>query len=1186
MGGILTAMPTAFDIVETSIEPGLSVIEASAGTGKTYAISRLVPRLLLERTVTRLREILLVTFTNDAASELSDRVRGVLEKLHARPEPDEAQSDPGAHALRQKFQTREDREIIARALLDIDQLGVSTIHSFCLRTLQTEGTLCGLPVIPELVPDAEALIDETLYELWKTKVAGNEFLAAIAAAQEWNPGADLGLVKQVIGVDDPETLPPLRPLDEVLSELKAGAGRFTGEMLSELTSLAANVTSWNSAAKDEEFRGKQFTNLQESANFFAWLEAVSWLPQIAAGKGGLISARGAANKALIAQAAQLQAVNLAREMSALYWQLSWHWGLDCARTVRQTVVAALRKNRQITYDGLISTLRNALRSEKTGPQLKARLREQYKVALIDESQDTDPRQFEIFRGIFSGPGSEASRMVLIGDPKQAIYEFRGADVNTYLDARARAGDNVYSLSKTFRSPQSLVNVVNAVFKRQGSLLKDGLDFTPATSGLDGDIYLEADGADPDVRLEAWVVPDEQADDYSNAGKRLALIAGCVASEIVRLLRDGARIVRGGETKPVKPGDFAVLVSDRFEAAAMIDAFQARRVPAIQAKAADILTTDEAGEMLVVLRAVEEPRRSDRRAAALSTRLMGRTDADIRRIRDDAEEDDAVLEKFLRWQSTFYRRGIAAALAEIDDEEKMTLRLAGTRQGERRVTNLRQLGDLLQEASHNVGNRPGHLVRWFAQEIAGIDSGGETEERQQQLESDAQAVKIVTMHSAKGLEYNLVFCPFLWTSRNIKRSGSVKVLARSGQPPLLVNLDLVDDRTPYDRAIQRVALEDRLRLAYVAITRAKVKAWIFCGALSGKNPQPSALDWLLRVDEQPDFNTWFESTGTKPRGLLHKGGLDLLIAEGRGAIHQQAPPGLSNDECQPSGSSSAANFVALDAPEIPEPWVLTSFSSLTREKNPHGAGETVPGSAAAVPANPFFAAPGGAMVGTAIHDWIEGWDFSVPDASAVREHLRNYALPAIKGEQRPPFYECVAGMLEELRAAMFPGLDCTVADACPRAESSEWHFQIPIDDSLSARSLAAVFAGHGEDAYAAMLEALPAEELKGYLHGFLDRLAFHRGVWGVIDWKTNKLESGYGQDSLRSCAVQSHYLLQAHLYLVALRRFLGPRVPIAGAWLVFLRGVHCGSSDGILHIQPSEALMAGLDGLFSKPAAHS
>ena len=1180
-------MPAAFDIVKTPIVAGLSVIEASAGTGKTYAISRLVPRLLLERTVARLREILLVTFTNDAASELSDRVRGVLEKLHAKPEPDEEKSDPGAHALRQKFQSREDREVIARALLDIDQLGVSTIHSFCLRTLQTEGTLCGLPVVPEQVPDAEALIEEALYDLWKSKVAGSALLSAIAAAQQWNPAGDMALVKQVVGMDEIEALPPPRPLEDALRELEAGAGRFTKEMVAGLTSLAAKVSSWNKGAGDEAFRSQQFSSLREPEDFLSWTNAVSWLPKIAEGKAGLISARSAANKALIAEAAQLPAVLLAREMSALYWQLGWHWRLDCARAVRQTVAAALRKNRQITYDGLISTLRDALRSEKTGPLLRARLREQYKVALIDESQDTDPRQFEIFRAIFSCPGSDASRMVLIGDPKQAIYEFRGADVNTYLDARARAGDNVYSLSKTFRSPQPLVDAVNAVFQRNGSLLKDGLGFSPATSGLDGDIFLEAGGVDPAVRLEAWVVPDEQAGDYSNAGGRLRRISGCVASEIVRLLQGGARIARGREGRPVRPGDIAVLVSNRFEAAAMIDAFQARRVPAIQAKAADILTTDEAAELLVVLRAIEDPRRSDLRLAALSTRLMGRTAADIRRIREDAEEDEAALENFLRWQSALHRQGVAAALAEIDCDEKMTLRLAGTLQGERRVTNLRQLGDLLQEASHRFGNRLGHLVRWLAQEIAGVDSGGETEERQQQLESDAQAVKIVTMHSAKGLEYHLVFCPFLWTSRNNKKSkAGVNVLARPGQAPLLVNLDLVDDQSPYDRALARAALEDRLRLAYVAITRAKVKAWIFCGALSGKNPQASALDWLLRSEEPTDFDGWLERTGPAPRGLLHQEGLALLATGGGGAIRQQAPPEISPAPWQPSDSSSAAKLVALPAPEIPEPWVLTSFSSLTREKNPHGAGEVVSGSAEADPPNPLFQAPGGAMVGTAIHDWIEGWDFTGPDLAEVGEHLEKYPLPAPGAALGLPFHECVAGMLAELRAAVLPGLDCTVAAACPQAESSEWHFQLPIEKSLSARSLADVFATHGGSDYAAVLEALPAEELKGYLHGFLDRLAFHEGSWGVIDWKTNKLESGYGQDSLRSCAMQSHYLLQTHLYLVALRRFLGPQVPIAGAWLVFLRGVRSGSSDGILHIQPSAALMAGLDGLFSQPAARS
>lgn len=1177
-------MPTPFDIFQTPIDPGLSVIEASAGTGKTYAISRLVPRLLLERTVSRLREILLVTFTNDAASELSDRVRGVLEKLQASPGPDEEHSDPGVFVLRQHFHQREDREIIARALLDIDQLGVSTIHSFCQRILQTEGTLCGLPVMPDLIPDAEALIDEAVYDLWTTRLAGDELLAAVAAARNWDPADDLGFVKLALGLDAPEILPPARPLEVVLQELKEGPGQFTGEMVVELTQLAEKVVGWNQVADDEGLRALQFSHLRNPRDYPSWIAAVNWIPQLAKGKGGLISAKSAANKSLIAQMAGLPAVLLAQKMSALLDQLSWHWQLACAGNVRQSIADSLRSSRQITYDGLITTLRDALHSPGNGPALALRLRDQYKVALIDESQDTDPRQFDIFRTIFLGGDANSSRMVLIGDPKQAIYEFRGADVNTYLDARAEAGEKVFSLSQTFRSPQPLVQAVNTVFQRPGSLLKEGLTFSPAASGLTGDVFLEGDGSNPAVRLEAWIVPDEQAEEYSNSEKRLPRIAAMVASKIVGLLQGRARIVHtdGTPAHEVRPGDIAVLVSNRVEADAMIKALHARQVPAIQAKASDILASEEAGELLTVLRAMDEPRRSGLRMAALSTRLLGRTADDLRRIREDAAVDDALLAQFLRWQAVLHRQGVAAALAEMDDDEAVTLRLARIQQGERRVTNLRQLSDLLQAASLELGNRPGHLVRWFEQEIARTASGTGTEERQQQLESDAQAVKIVTMHAAKGLEYQLVFCPFLWSARKRKNDTHVKKLARPGHPPLLVNLDLVEDRAGYDRALERAALEDRLRLAYVAITRAKVKVWILGGAVSGTKAAPSALDWLLRTDPTPDFEAWFAETDSSARGCLHQVGLGTLIAEAGGVIEQNDLPSVSADSWQPSGAGSPPILSARNPPEIPAPWGMTSFSSLTREKNPHSGGDAAPGRSTATHTNPFFSAPGGVMVGTAIHDWIEQWDFSSPIPSAIREHLGRYPLPVPGGEAAVPMHACVEGMLEELRSTVLPGLDCPIATACPHPESSEWHFQLPIHDSLSARSLAAVFAAHGEADYAAALEALPAEELKGYLHGFLDRLPFFNGVWGVIDWKTNKLTDGYEAPSLLACAKQSHYLLQAHLYLVALRRFLGSEIPIAGAWLVFLRGIRSNSSDGILHIQPSGDLMNALDGLFAQP----
>jgi len=1188
----LSAMPTAFDFAGTPIDPGLSVIEASAGTGKTHAISHLVPRLLLERTASRLGEILLVTFTNDAARELSDRVRTVLEKLCADPRPDEILSDPGVHQLREKFPGPDERAIIARALLDIDQLAVSTIHSFCQRVVQTEGTLCGQPVIPELIADADGLIKEALYDLWKTRVAGNELASSIAAAQKWDPANDLRFVRQVLGLDDFEAEPPARAFGEVLQELKEGARQFTKEMVGELARLAQKVPHWNKAGGDDSFRNQQFSNLRNDENFSDWIDAVNWLPRMASAQGGMIPARGAANNALIRDAANLPVVLLARKMSGLYARLSWYWQFDCLADIRQTVSATLRKNRQITYDGLITTLRDALRSPEHGRRLAAHLRGQFKVALIDESQDTDPRQFEIFRAIFVGNETNPSdsRLVLIGDPKQAIYAFRGADVNTYLGARAQAEPRVFSLTKTFRSPEPLVRAVNALFQRPGSLLKDGLDCHPATSGVEGDVFLESGGADAGARMEAWIVAEENAADFSNADKRLPLIADTVASEIVRLLKAGARIVhRSGDgtvakSEPVHPGDFAILVGNRFEAAALMRALQARRVPAIQAKGADIMTSDEASELLVLLRAIEEPRRSSLRRAALATRLLGRNAKALRRLNENPHQDDEVLETFLHWQAVLQRRGIAAALAEMDCTEKTTLRLAGMQQGERRVTNLRQLTDLLQAASLECGNHPGHLVRWFGQEIARAGTRAETDERQQQLESDAQAVKIVTMHAAKGLEYNLVFCPFLWSARVIEKNKGAQTLSRKDRPALLVDPGLAENPSRWARDIARANLEDRLRLAYVAITRAKVKVWIWGGAVAGKATPASALDWLLRTREAPDFDAWCAALETEDRGEAHQSGLSALAAADGGSPIQLLPPPPRSDAIwQPMEGAPSLPLSSLASPEIPKPWVLTSFSALTREKNPHGSGETVAPQAPAAPqseANSFSSAPGGAMVGTAIHDWIERWDFSSPKTDALIRHLGNYPLP--ETDRGRPMHECVGGMLEDLRAAILPGLDCGIREACPRPEASEWHFQLPIRKSLSSHSLAQVFAAHGNPDYAALLAALPAEELNGYLHGFLDRLAFRNGVWEVLDWKTNKLLPDYGQDSLLTCAMQSHYLLQAHLYLVALRRYLGPENRIAGACLVFLRGIRAGTAEGILHLQPSDHLMRDLGKLFAPP----
>ncbi|MFZ4774141.1 MAG: UvrD-helicase domain-containing protein, partial [Terrimicrobiaceae bacterium] len=692
-------MKPDFDFAGEALEPGLSVIEASAGTGKTYAISHLVPRLLLDDSAANLGEILLVTFTNDAARELADRVRRVIEKLHAPPAPDEAVADAGLHRLREKFGAEKVHEVAGRALLDLDLLGVSTIHSFCQKVLQTEGTLCGLPAVPELIPDSAEIADRVLRDLWESLIAGNALHAAVASAMRWKLDEDLSFLKTALPLENPEPVPEAGGFESGMAEIENLRKELTKDVCDELGGILASVTDWTQDDPGETVRSRLAAGLGGSTDAASqgFLDAV----RHAASAPEWVSGSRKEGKALKAKAAGCRAVEIAAKIVEILDKARWNFRIGCLAEIRPAVARALAAARQITYDGLIDTLRNAVRGGQAA-QLSARLRSRFKVALIDESQDTDDRQFEIFRNIFVGRHGEkplsAHRLVLIGDPKQAIYAFRGADVNTYLAAKYLAGGRVYSLTKTFRSPAALVRATNALFFRSGSLLKDGLDFLPATSGIVGDRQLLV-GAEPDkARVECWIVPDADGDNYSNNKMRNDLIAGTVASEIVRLLNGKAQMTTGtSNPRDVRPGDFAILVSDGRQAEAVADALLARDVPAVRAGSDDIMASEEAGELLAILRALHEPRRIGLRLAALATRMLGVSSEAIHALTASGR-DEEWMGKFLLWQEAWLRQGIASAIAVMDSAAGITIRLTSLERGERSVTNLRQLTDLLETAS--------------------------------------------------------------------------------------------------------------------------------------------------------------------------------------------------------------------------------------------------------------------------------------------------------------------------------------------------------------------------------------------------------------------------------------------------------------------------------------------------------
>ena len=1251
-------MPLPFKLHESEIRPGLTVIEASAGTGKTYSISHLVPRLLLNGTYDDLSKLLLVTFTKDAARELADRTRQVLTRLGAPPTANEAAEGKDIAALRRLLApaTNPDSDgahrRLQRALTDLDLLAVSTIHAFCQRTLQQEGALCGLPVMPDVVTDDAEHLEAVMRQRWIEGLSANPTLAAVATGLSWQLKDTLNFAKTQRAPRNPVSVPSATELKTLLDQIPDLAARLADrDQWSELQSQLEAVPSWRAdgpkdAAEAVSILYALHASNPEGVEFWSALKRVNWVVDKIGGGAEVVDA--------VKASAWFQT---SQQLAVISDQILWSWQHRLAAESLPRVEEVLYRHRTITQDGLIGTVHDALhRQDANGAvqsdRLAKRLAERYQVALIDESQDTDPRQFAIFRRIFLGSNSPR-HLIIVGDPKQAIYGFRGADLATYLSARDST-DQVFTLTKTFRAPTPLVAAVNQLFNRPQSFLNPGMTFAPAESALTYNHELVVDGH-PLSRIEMWILPSKGAESLSSKWPRIWALSDRVATTITDLLNLRAQLrktdlVTGSElsSKTVRPDDFAVLVSKHEQAEAMAEALQSRGVPAVVNSGADVFGTDEARELLVVLRSILNPRKKARLRSALATRLIGLDStslAALKTVIPDPESGETPkstrwLDQFSIWQRLWHKGGLAALFAELENPPAGLLALGITHRltlvplvGERRATNYRHLTDLLLQASRELAPRPDEIVRWLAQQITRAESRPQVEETQLQLSTDRHAVQIVTVHKSKGLEYPLVFCPYLADTQ-----GKPKTVARiAGTIPTngekrdeLLNTRLLAERELVRRKEQlaNADLEERLRLAYVAITRAKVRVWTCSYTQSSQGqqgPRISPLDWILRPESElatvTGYTAAWEKEANTDRAARHTTVLISLDAKSHGEPLQPgapAPPLITFRALPPSNAAlytkpAAAESVlqpditrvALDAPQIPGFWRVTSFSTLTREKHAHGVptaptSESAESLEAVAPPVPearvaFFNAPGGADVGTVVHDWIEAWDFRQVDLLRLEAHLKAGLRLRKPREGQPDWPDLLSGLFTTLRTIQLPGWEPTpLHELCPAAHASEWHFHLPLKDELTSRALADCFARHAapaHQAYAERLRSLSDRGVRGLLQGFIDRLVRRGDAWGVIDWKTNLVGRSlkdYEEANLLTYAMDSHYLLQCHLYLVALRRHLRtigrPHDQANQAWLVFLRGIAANTSRGVLCIQPSDEMLAALDALFADPTA--
>jgi exodeoxyribonuclease V beta subunit len=1195
---------TDFDLQQTDIPVGISVIEASAGTGKTWTIAHLVPRLLVDGVVNNIGEILLVTFTEDAARELEDRTRRQLATLvacHDHDVPPEA-TEPGIALLLERLATLDDETRTAAkvrlrlALEESDQLWVSTIHAFCKRVLATEPFLCGLSAAVTLIPNDSEIRADAVKDTWRADIGCDPILAEAASVGKWSVKQDLKSWEEVTRRPearfdpDPTSLKTARQaiVEATSAVLKERDDLLVIEALAQRDGIRLNRSGQASVGELKQWHGL-LTDMdpeQPAANLFEittkLADGTSWF-----------SRRSSAGKTACKKVAELPVVRTATEFTTEIKRLTWAWTKHVCDASQKRLELTLRQKNAITYSGLIARLHASLCREGNREVLARRLATRWRVGLIDESQDTDGRQLEIFRAVFQAE-PEPGRLILVGDPKQAIYSFRGGDLDAYLSARPADNARVTQLSRTYRSAEGLVAAMNALFGCDNAFGDARLAYPAATAvRKDAELPLPDDGQ---ARFVAWLVPDEDLDNWQAADARRDRAADCTATAIVQLLDQAA----GTPVQPVNPAHVAVLTRTNQEAEQVATALQLRGVPAVVRSDKDVMQSDMASDLILILRSVLTPQHNGWRRAALATRLF-RYDAEhlLSMTDDDAERQ---LTLFSELGDLWRRRGIAGLMAKLENSSSVLLRLAEAPAGERYLTDLRHLFELLQTQESHEQRSPEMLLDWFdgqrmSKEVA-------PDERSYRIEKDDEAVQVVTVHKAKGLEFDFVFCPYLWSALE-SRHNNKRILVRRDGEWVFVDGEQRGVVADADRLrVKTARLIEEIRLTYVALTRACRRVTILAGPIGYGRQQYSlpvtALDWLLRtrVAASESVEDWCAAMSEKKQAhgsCTHQESLERLCRDNQDVITICPPPVPTLNTWKDQRrdhqdlSTRPAPALVLDA------WNVSSFSSLAHGRHEEQDRRDIVANAVTIdnPSEiespqtdlvPLWNFARGTRAGNCLHELLETWDFAEEPTPLVKRSLQRQRLYSDESAS------AVQQMLDHLKTVQLQTLQAGLDAAASDKSQSEWEFLLPLGaTAITGTLLSETFAQHArtddERQYAKSLAGLPGSAVSGMLTGYIDRIVRSDDQWAVLDWKSNYLGSrsqDYAQKALWECAASQHYILQVHLYLVALRRYLrlfdAPATAASGC-IVFLRGVQPRSSEGLLELLPPDALLTDLDALF-------
>lgn len=1088
---------------------GSVLLEASAGTGKTWTIVSLAVRMVVERELP-IQSVLILTFTRAATGELKERLRKRLAEAHAVLSGTLTAEDDFLVELYRRYAGSEDalRRLDA-ALQHYDEAAVTTIHGYCQRVLSEQAFASGADLDLELQDDQLLVLREVVENFWREVMARSEPPFAAYLARRWQgPGELLAAhehhFRQPITLFGPEADADPSLFDTFL------AARENLQHHDE--SIAAAVPK-RAAAVKQALSSMVPAKVPPLTNDAKKLVKAADPQQSKTGQ------------------VMLDYCNALKALLASYDQRQKALRLALLTSGNERYLRARSRLRALSYHDFLVDLDTALKGP-SGAELAASLRDRYPVALVDEFQDTDPLQASIFEQIYVAEREGHHALYMVGDPKQAIYAFRGADVFAYL-RMAELATHRLTLKQNWRSGPKLLEATNALFAGPAQPFGHGqIPFTAVAPAGKEQAVLR-DSSAPQSGLSVWVAPSGLA-----ADPLAESLVEATACEVSRLIYEKPALGNCSVTGR----DIAILVRTHRQAALLREALRRRGVASVSRGGGSVFDTEECGHLVRLLRAIASPRNMAVVKGALTTPLFGWDAQAIAALSVSPGAWQVPARQIKALETLWNESGVAPMLLSVIKSQALQDRLLGLPDGKRRLTNYRHLAELLEShaASAAIGQDLASLIEWIARQRF---QDSPAEDRVLRLETDEDLVSIVTLHACKGLEYPIVFCPFLFYSVSVSKSAGLAYHDARSEFRSVLQLG-----EPADWEVNQArdeAESEIMRLAYVALTRAKHRTYAVMLDPASRKNAVCPVGRLLQIEGKSDawpaqLTAFSDQTASDWRQLAVQG-----PAEAAPSLQQAEP----TTPVQPK----------LFSRRLQRTWGVTSFSALKNQMDPSGQGQDYdfePQRSAGEPLDDKLAVPGGVRTGIVLHRLLELANFQwqqdrlgtfVADQLAEAGHTFLHA-PAVtqllwRVLQAPLGYE-----LGALRLCDIP--------RASRVDELGFYFAV---EQLPARLAKACRAAFDRDA------KLGTGIQSGFLRGFIDLVFEADGRFYVVDYKSNFLGSAfadYATDALGQVMDDTGYDVQGLIYAQALHRQLALRVPdyayekhFGGVAYLFLRGMN-------------------------------